>query len=157
MKHLHQELSRLRGFKTVILCVGNILKGDDGAGPRLYELLKGSACVDVIDGGTAPENYIGPIVAKAPEVLLIVDAMDFGAQPGTTRIFNPTQLDKSALSTHYLSPRVLADIINAQIDVQVLLIGIQPAQVHLGKPLSSEVAEAASSLANTIVSIFSQE
>jgi hydrogenase maturation protease len=78
----------------------------------------------------------------------------FGASPGTTMIFNPTQLGKSAMSTHYLSPRVLVDMINAQIDVEVLLIGIQPAQVHLGKPLSPEVAQAVSFLANTIVSIF---
>jgi hydrogenase 3 maturation protease len=154
MKHLLEQLSRLRGSKTVILGVGNILKGDDGAGPKVCELLKGIACVEVIDGGTAPENYIGPIVAKAPEVLLIVDAMDFGASPGTTKIFNPAQLGKSALSTHYLSPRVLVDMINAQIDVQVLLIGVQPAQVHLGKPLSPKVAQAVSFLADTIASIF---
>ncbi|PLM12223.1 hydrogenase maturation peptidase HycI, partial [Klebsiella pneumoniae] len=44
----------------VLLCVGNSMMGDDGAGPLLAEMCAANPAGQwvVIDGGSAPENDI---------------------------------------------------------------------------------------------------
>ena len=75
----------------VLLCVGNSMMGDDGAGPLLAEMCaaqpKGAWVV--IDGGSAPENDIVAIRELNPSRLLIVDATDMGLNPGEMRIIDP--------------------------------------------------------------------
>ncbi|MHC4647512.1 MAG: hydrogenase maturation protease, partial [Planctomycetota bacterium] len=81
---LFEQLRKLRSSRTVIVGIGNTLKGDDGAGPLICEHLSAAGVsAELIDAGTVPENYIQPIIRKAPENLVIVDAMEFGASPGT--------------------------------------------------------------------------
>ncbi len=48
---------------NVILTVGNSMMGDDGAGPLLAEMMQQNPVADwiVIDGGSAPENYVHQI------------------------------------------------------------------------------------------------
>ena len=78
-QHLFEKLNKLRGSSTVIVGIGNTLKGDDGAGPLICEQLNAKVCAEVIDAGTVPENYIQKIIKKAPQNLLVIDAIDFGA------------------------------------------------------------------------------
>ena len=62
----------LRG-KTVIVGMGNPLRGDDGFGPALIERLRGKVSATCIDAGIAPENYVGRIVKETPDTILLVD------------------------------------------------------------------------------------
>ena len=43
-EQIRSKLTPLRGLKTIILGIGNTLKGDDAAGPLLCELLVGKTC-----------------------------------------------------------------------------------------------------------------
>lgn len=149
-----EQLNKLRGSKTVIVGIGNTLKGDDGVGPRVCGQLAGKVCTDVIDAGTVPENYIQPIVKKAPQNLLIIDAVDFESSPGVISIFKPEQLSSFVFSTHTLSPRLFIDMIAQQIQVDVYLIGIQPAQTELGQSVSAQISRAAERLVCTLTEIF---
>ncbi len=153
-KQLFEQLNKLRGYKTLIVGVGNILKGDDGAGPLVCQQLNGKISADLIDAGTVPENYIQTIIKKAPRNLLIIDAIDFGASPGTINLFKPEQLNSSAFSTHTLSPRLFADMVCKDIDVDVYFVGIQPAQTQLGESQSAQVSQAIQSLVNVLTEIF---
>jgi len=153
-EEIRSQLGSLGGRKAIILGVGNSLKGDDGAGPRVCELLRGETSAEVIDAGTVPENYIQKIVGKGPEVLLVVDAVDFGGQAGALRVLRPEQLDSVVISTHTLSPRVFVDMICGQIDVGVYFIGVQPAQVGLGEEMSGAVADSVNELADILAEIF---
>jgi hydrogenase 3 maturation protease len=150
-----EQLSKLRGSKTVILGIGNSLKGDDGAGPWICQQLQDAEIsADVIDAGTVPENYIQPIIKKAPQNLLIIDAIDFGACPGAVRIFKPEELSSLVISTHTLSPRLLVDMICKSIKVDVHFVGIQPAQVQMGQPITPQVSQAVQKLTEALVEIF---
>ncbi len=151
---LRKQLQKFRGSRTVILGIGNTLKGDDGAGPELCSRLAGRTKAEVIDAGTVPENYLGPVVKKAPQSLLIVDAVDFGAAPGTIRLFTPEALSGLSSSTHSPSPRLFIDLIHKDIPVDVHFIGIQPAQTELGRSLSPEVDRAVDLLAEILSDIF---
>ncbi len=150
-----EHLKKLRGSRTLIVGIGNALKGDDGAGPLVCEQLgRMGASVELIDAGTVPENYIRPIIKKAPENLLIVDAVDFGAAAGTIRVFRPEQLNAHAFTTHTLSPHLFVEMVRRKAQVQVHFIGIQPAQTQFGCSVSADVAGAIHRLCRTLAEIF---
>jgi len=152
------QLSKLRGTKTVIVGIGNILKGDDAAGPLICRRLKDiGICAEVIDAGTVPENYIRVIVRKAPENLLVMDAVDFKAEPGTIELFGPARLRSFAFSTHTLSPTLFLDLISKQINVEILFLGIQPRRTDLAGSLTPKVEEAISKVANVLTRVFAAE
>jgi len=154
---IRQQLNQLRGSNTIILGIGNLLKGDDGAGPRLCQQLTGKVCAEIIDAGTVPENYIQPIIKKAPANLLVIDSMDFGAPAGTIGIFKPEQLSSVVTSTHTLSPRLFAQVVRHNIKVNIYFVGIQPAQTQLGELVSPQVRYAIQRLSHVITSIFPLE
>ena len=150
-----EQLKKLRSSKTAIVGIGNILKGDDGVGPLICQQLHSKQiCAELIDAGTVPENYIQPIVRKAPQNLIVIDAIDFGAAPGTINIFKPEQLNSLVLSTHALSPHLFVDMIRKQIKTTVYFVGIQPAQTRLGQSVSAQVSRAVERLTCTLTEIF---
>lgn len=150
---LCNRLKKLCSRDILIVGIGNTLKGDDGAGVLICQQLKDIIGQNVIDAGTVPENYIQPIIKKAPNVLLIIDAIDFGACAGAINIFRPDQLNSLAISTHALSPRLFVDVICKSISPEVYFIGIQPGQTVLGRPLTPEVEQAIKSLTETLSTI----
>ena len=157
-QQLFEQLNKLRGSKTIIVGIGNTLKGDDGAGPLICEQLrKAGIAADVIDAGTVPENYIQPIVKKAPQNLLVIDAIDFGAAPGAISVFEPQQLNSTVISTHILSPRLFVDMICSALEVDVRFVGIEPAQTKLGESVSAQVSDAIEWLVGTLAEIFPPE
>jgi hydrogenase 3 maturation protease len=154
-RQVFEQLSKLRGSKTIIVGIGNTLKGDDGAGPLVCEQLRqGGIAAEIIDAGTVPENYIQRITKKTPQNLLIIDAIDFGAGPGTIKIFGPQQLNAFIVSTHTLSPRLFAELVSRNMKVDIYFIGIQPAQTQLGQSVSAEAAQAAEQLSQALAEIF---
>lgn len=90
----------------VLLCVGNSMMGDDGAGPLLAEMCAANPAGQwvVIDGGSAPENDIVAIRELRPERLLIVDATDMGLNPGDIRIIDPDDIAEMFMMTTHNMP-----------------------------------------------------
>jgi len=156
-EQLYNCLNNLQGSKTIILGIGNTLKGDDGAGPVVCRQLAGKTSAELINADTVPENYIQHIIKKAPRNLLIIDAIDFGGSPGTINIFKPEQLNSLVVSTHILSPRIFVDMITQVINVDVYFIGVQPAQTAFGQFLSDNIKEALRHLVDVLVEIFPLE
>jgi len=160
-KQLFEQLRKFRGSRTVIVGIGNVLKGDDAVGPLVCEQLAGKIRAELIDAGTVPENYIQPIIEKAPQNLLVIDAIDFGASAGTIRIFEPEQLSSHAFSTHALSPRLFVDMVCQNIrrdparrEPDVYFVGIQPAQTQLGQSISPQVSQAVQQLSKILAEVF---
>jgi len=153
-EQLFEQLGVFGNSATVIIGIGNTLKGDDGAGPLVCERLAGRVCADVIDAGTVPENYIQTIIRKNPAVVLVVDAMDFGGDAGEIRVFKPEELSSVAISTHTLSPRLFVEMIGRNIKVEVYFVGIQPAHIQMGQAISAQVSDAIERLGLVLTEIF---
>lgn len=151
---LLESLARWRDSRAVILGVGNDLRGDDAAGPALCERLAGDVSAVVIDAGTAPENHIRPIQEAKPDVLLIVDAVDFGGPPGHIRLFEPTDMSRFAFSTHTLSLHLFIDLLQGDQPLDVRLVGIQAGPRRLGDGLSPAVQEAVEMLADVFRTLY---
>ena len=135
---------------ALIVGVGNTLKGDDGAGPLVCHELKAILPDHVIDAGTVPENYIGKIIKKAPQVLIIIDAIDHNAQPGDIRVFRADEINSMAISSHSLSLDLFVEVILNDISPDVYLVGIQPQHISLGRPPSPEVSRSVQMLVSLI-------
>ena len=158
INQIQKILNSLRDTKTIILGIGNILKGDDALGPMICEKLKAAKISsEVIDASTVPENYIQTIIKKSPQNLIIIDAIDFSAEPGTIKIFETEDLNSIVISTHTLSPRIFIDMIRKSIELNVYIIGVQPAQTQLGSSVSQEVKKAIDDLTEILKEVFPPE
>jgi len=128
----------------VLLCVGNTMMGDDGAGPLLAEICAERGCGKwtVIDGGSAPENDIVAIRELQPARLMIVDATDMGLNPGEIRIIDPDDIaDMFMMTTHNMPLNYLVDQLKDDVG-EVIFVGIQPDIVGFYYPMTPPVKAA---------------
>jgi len=131
---------RLRGVVTII-GIGNIMRGDDGCGPKLIEGLKNKrAKAHLFDCGTVPENYIFPILSTSCDTIILVDAADFGAKPGSIKALRLDEISASGISTHNSSIRLFTDLLMTGKDnLNIFAVSIQPKRIAFGDSLSDEV------------------
>jgi len=154
LEELRHILSQSPDTKTVIVCIGNTLKGDDGAAIELYQKLAGKIKAELFDAGTVPENYIQRIIKIKPQMIILIDAVDFGGPAGQLKVFAPEQIPEIAASTHVMSLRLFSDILKREINSKIFLAGIQPAQLDLGTPLSDSVSQTVTELAELFIELF---
>jgi hydrogenase maturation protease len=133
--------------RLLVAGVGNVLRGDDGFGPKVTELLK-----DLPEGAEVIETGIGG-VALLQELmagcsgLILIDAVERGAPPGTVFLITPEVLDGEHVpDVHLANPdRVLsmAKTMGVLPD-RVMIVGCQPADnmEELDQGLSPEVQRA---------------
>lgn len=140
--------------RVAVLGVGNEQNGDDGAGVRVVKELAVRMPVTpgvlLIDGGTAPENYTGPLRRFRPDLVLEVDAANQDEAPGTAAWLDWRDADGLSASTHTLPPSVLAKYLVSELGCKVALIGIQPARLEMGEGLSPQVARAVRRVADEL-------
>jgi hydrogenase maturation protease len=133
--------------RLLVAGVGNVLRGDDGFGPKVTELL-----TDLPEGAEVIETGIGG-VALLQELmsgcngLILIDAVERGAPPGTVFLITPEILDGEHVpDVHLANPdRVLsmAKTMGVLPD-RVMIVGCQPADnmEELDQGLSPEVQRA---------------
>lgn len=129
---------------NALLCVGNSMMGDDGAGPRLAELCAEQPLPGwtIVDGGAAPENDIGFLRELRPRHLVIVDATEMGLPPGEMRIIDERDIGEMfMMTTHNLPLTFLIEQLRADIPA-ITFIGIQPETVAFYYPMSAPVEQA---------------
>jgi len=127
-----------RPARVAVLGIGNELAGDDAAGIAVARALIGRTQALVIDAGPAPENQTGPLRRFAPDLVLLVDAAQMGAPPGSVRWLDWREIEGLSASTHTLPLNLLAGYLVAEIGCDVAVIGLQPAGNETDTPLSTE-------------------
>jgi hydrogenase 3 maturation protease len=125
----------MRG-KTVIVGIGNPLRGDDGFGPALIGRLQGKINLICIDAGNAPENYLGRIIKEEPDTVLLVDVAHLDLEPGQYQILQPPDILKCGLTTHDMSSRMLIDFLENQTQADIFMLAVQPKNISLGEEMS---------------------
>ncbi len=147
-------IEKVKG-KVAIVAIGNIIRGDDGLGPKLIELLKARPVkASLFDCGTAPENYIFPILTSACDTVMLIDAADLGMAPGAIKVFALEEISNVSFSTHNPSPRLFTDLLKTGKDnINIFVISVQPKSTALGEPLSKEVLAGLETLADMLSEI----
>ena len=152
-------VEQLRDFlhgKVCILGIGNRQWRDDGVGSYAAEALSGYPGLDVIDAGFVPENHLEAVAKYNPDCILMVDATDFGGEPGQARLIFPDKVAYSGVSTHAGSLRMLAEYMHQRTRAEVALLAIQPGDTSAGESLSKAVSESFQDLVENLPGICSK-
>jgi hydrogenase 3 maturation protease len=147
-----REYLRSLGAGDVIVGVGNTLRGDDGFGPELIARIGGRARCRALDGGEMPEEQAPAILEGNPGKILFADAVAFGGQPGELVLLQPDELGKKvALSTHTLPLAMFIRQLQQQLPTAaIMILGVQPRQIALGRGLSPDVNRTVQLLADLL-------
>ena len=142
---------------TLVLGIGNPLCGDDGAGIRVVEMLKQRELplgVQVMEAGLPGWGL--PTWLDGWQSVILVDAVEMGASPGTWRLFQlrstqqygeeepePVLIKQQSESISLHQPDLanglaLADALDL-LPQTLYLYGIQPDNTEIGSPLSPAV------------------
>ena len=146
--------SRITNKNALLLGIGDRTRGDDGVGTYLVTRLQKKVTIPLIDAGDVPENSIRAIEASGADVVLIVDAADFGASPGEIALVDLDNIKNFGVSTHMTNLPVLFRIIPKKTRPDVLLVAIQPGHTSAGKGLSEAVRDSLDGLENLFYSLF---
>lgn len=146
--------SRLVG-RVVLVGVGNSLRGDDAAGCLAARRVTERDRVRVIVAEEIPEAYLGAIAAARPDAVVLIDAVDMGAEPGSFAILGRDDVTPGYAGTHRLPLPVLMELVELETGADVVLLGIQPSQVGFGAPPSAEVTAAAESVGDALERVLS--
>jgi hydrogenase maturation protease len=131
---------------VIVGCVGNVLRGDDGFGPAVAERL-----MDLPDPVEVVETGIGGIallqdLLDGCDGLVLIDAVDRGAEPGTVFVIEPEVLDGEHVpDVHLANPERVLTMAKAMgvLPERVLIVGCQPGDMdELGRGLSPVVERA---------------
>lgn len=128
-------------MKILVAGMGNVLRGDDGFGIRVVELL--AASKELPENVKFYEAGIGGIglvqeLMSGYDALILVDAIDKGREPGSLFVVDPIlndvdelKLHESMVDMHYADPSkvlMLAKALNV-CPPKVFLVGCQPEYV----------------------------
>jgi hydrogenase maturation protease len=165
--------------RVLVACVGNILHRDDGFGVAVASRLAADGSlppgVELIETGIGGLSIVQQLM-EGYEALIVVDAVDRGAAPGTVFVLEPQVSDPATFplddwqarfsNLHLAEPSrvfLLARALGV-LPERVLLVGCQPRDCEgLGEDLSPPVraavtiaAERVRELAEELVAVGSQ-
>jgi hydrogenase 3 maturation protease len=143
------EYLRSLNENSLIMGVGNPLRGDDGFGPALIAELSGKTRVRLLDAEETPEAFLGRVTEMSPDKLLIADVVAFGGAAGEAVLLEPDQLGKRiAISTHNLPLVMFIRLFKEKCpDTDVKLLGVQPGSIEMGQGLGPAVRRTVEALA----------
>jgi hydrogenase maturation protease len=134
-----------KAAELLVLGIGNIMCGDDGVGSVVAEQLAKTfrrPGVDILDGGSVGLGLL--YLMEEYPALLVIDAVDAGAEPGELFSFRPEDLaqgNKQEISFHQSGLSVLlsrARLLEI-LPPQVKIIGIQVSRIVPEAGLSAEL------------------
>jgi hydrogenase maturation protease len=132
--------------RIIVACVGNVLRGDDGFGCEVAARLRDlPAGVEVVESGIGGMAIVQELMAGC-DGLIVVDAIDRGAEPGTLFLIEPEVAGPAAVADiHLANPDAVLALAKGLgcLPRRVLLVGCQQGEVdELEQALSPAVAAA---------------
>jgi len=147
--------------RVAVLGCGSPLRGDDAAGTevalRLADLwgVNMRSRAQAFAGDVAPENLTGEIKDYAPDLLLVIDALDLNASPGEVSLVGVDGIGGVSFSTHMLPLNIVIDYLQQETGCEILLLGVQAAQLEFMSEMTHEVARAVDELTETLRGLLS--
>ena len=143
---------------TLVLGLGNPLRGDDGIGPLVVEELLRRELpegVTALDGGSGGINFLQML--EGWDRVVAVDAANVGLEPGQFVRFTPDEAHlaqrSSDFSLHYASLSEVLTLANAlgRTLPEMVIFGVQPAKIGWGEGLSPNVKNTLPKLIDAIL------
>jgi len=135
---------------VLIVGAGNVLRSDDAAGCIVAERLSERFPDNVIDGGLVPENFTGPIRRFEPGTVVVVDAADFGAEPGDLYIAHEHEVAGDMFGTHGAPLSLFMRALKELAGCEVILVAIQIGCMEMNAPMTQRVESAVETLVESL-------
>ena len=132
--------------RLLFIGVGNLLKSDDGVGVIISRQIIAKPNIKALTVEVSIENYIGKINSMDPGTIIILDCMELGSKPGTTRLVSLNNVEDITFNTHNISLGRLGDFFQ----YPTYVLGIQPQSIAFGDKLSPPVLYAAHQIIHQI-------
>jgi len=142
-----------------ILGLGNYAMGDDGIGLRIIEAIAEQGldedfeAIEIANNGMQVLTYF----EEQTELLVIVDAVSFGGQPGDVTVFSPEDVNShkvtSGISTHEGDILKLIEL-GRQIEQHIppiRIVAIEPASMKIDCSLSPELTARFGEYVKTVI------
>lgn len=146
---------------TLLLGIGNTLLSDEGVGIHMLGWMQRQfpalSHVDYLDGGTLSFT-LAPYIEDTDN-LIVIDAAELHAKPGTVQVFTGDSMDrfagKTKRSVHEVSLGDLLAIahLTGAMPANRALIAIQPQNVDWGHNLSNPVKQSLPEAANHMLTL----
>lgn len=104
-----------------------------------------------------PENALSTLRKFRPDLVVLMDAADFGGVPGEVRWINPQATSGFSASSHTLPFSVLSKYLTKELGCEVRLLGIQPLSLDFDTVLSSAVKNSLALLVKDLEAWIRQE
>ncbi len=133
-------------MKKLIISLGNPIKSDDNIGNLVLDKLKQQTEKQNKDNNTVfiraettPENFFYKAAQLQPNIIYIIDAVDFSGSFGEVKLFDFKDITTLPITTTHNTPiTMLSGFVNKSI---IKLIAIQPKSLDVGEELSEELKE----------------
>ena len=154
---LSELLTRETGERgVVVIGLGHPLKGDDYVGSLIAQDLRrrirNKSGVSVVDAEDSPENVIGVLSEKRPGLVVLIDSIEAGLEPGSVTLVDLSDTTYPYFGSHSIPLKVLLQM--GPETPKTVLLGVQPASCEVGGPLSREVANAEADIVMELGTIF---
>ena len=160
-----QATSEATAETTLVLGIGNTLRGDEGVGVRAALLVGESAAgvpgLRCLDGGTLSFTLAGEI--EQASALVVIDAAELAAPPGSVRVFEGEAMDgfvnaRRNGSVHEVSllDLLLMARLTGGLPARRALVGVQPANLDWGCALSEPVGAALPLVRDRVLALLSR-
>ena len=142
--------------RLAIVGIGNTFRSDDAAGILVARALATSRLLPdpkpvlVIDAGHAPENCTAELRRYAPDIVLLIDAVEMGEKPGSIRWVDMDEIEGMSASTHSLPLSMLASYLNWELKCEVTLLGIQVKSNDVGEIVDLNVLRAVNEIVSAV-------
>lgn len=136
----------------IFLCFGNVDRSDDGIGILIAKRLKERYPDNVISEDEIDiTSYLLEIIDNTKiKIVIIIDAIDFGALPGTLLITSRTDKAIRQISSHQLPFQQIVKILTDN-SKEVILCGIQIKTTEFMGKISNEVLKGSRNLLSYFV------
>jgi hydrogenase 3 maturation protease len=132
--------------KKLFVGIGNVLKSDDGIGVFISNKIKESASIQRLTVEVSIENYLGKINSLNPDVLILIDCVDFDKTAGYYELLPAEKVKDFTFNTHNISLKKISELFK----MPVFILGIQPLNIGFGEEISEIVLNTAKEIINII-------
>lgn len=142
-----------------IVGVGNPIMSDDGVGPTVIQRLEDSPVgsgddIRLVDAGTT--GFLALEAMSGAERAIVVDAVETGASPGTIKQYRcvdgsfETEIPEMTMHDVSFTEAMVAGRPVYDLPEEILILGVEPADLSIGDELSEAADDAATELVEVL-------
>jgi len=142
---IREKLVDLIADRAIVLMgVGNELRGDDAFGVMLAERIEHEIATKIFVTHDLPEDYAVKAANERPDIVIILDAIDFHGEPGELHLVAARDVPPTPGVTHRPSLEMMARFLELDAGAETWVLGVQPRMdaLGVGDEMSEPVARA---------------